>query len=71
MDCFESFVFEVKKSDEKYILKIFHEHRKSFEEIFGEADYLNYLKRHGLTVSGVVPLNNENLIARFKAGRRY
>jgi Ser/Thr protein kinase RdoA (MazF antagonist) len=65
LDGFESFVYEVKKADKRYILKISHEHRKSYNEIFGEADYLNFLKSHGLTVSGVIPVNDENLIGRF------
>ncbi len=55
---FESFVYEYKKGDYLYILKLTHTLRRSKDYIMGEIEYLLYLDAQGVSVS--VPVTSEN-----------
>lgn len=59
LDGFESFIFNVKRDDKEFILKISYGKRRTKEMILGEIDFINYLNSKGLTVpSANLSLNN-------------
>jgi len=54
LKAFENFVYEYKKNNEKYILRITHSYHRSSEEVIGEIQWINYLYVNGASVSKAV-----------------
>lgn len=67
LDGFESFIYKVQKDQRDYILRIGHNSRRSADLIQGEAEYLNYLCKGGLSVPRVLPSANQNLVEEVEA----
>jgi Ser/Thr protein kinase RdoA (MazF antagonist) len=61
-------VFEFDRDDRSYVLKLVHSSQATFEQVCGEVDWINYLAKHGLSVSQPVPSRSGNLAERVKAG---
>lgn len=59
---FDSYVYKYQKGKEKYILKITHSLRRTYEEMLDEADFLQYLKNNGAAVAAAIPSLNGNLV---------
>ncbi|MBM7704409.1 phosphotransferase enzyme family protein [Metabacillus iocasae] len=59
---FENYVFEVKKNETPYILRLTHSSHRSKEEVEAELQWINYLHEHGVTVSLVHHSENGHLV---------
>lgn len=68
---FESYVYEYRKGEQDYILKVTHSIRRTAEYIMGELDWLNYLADHGVSVSRAVASERGNLVERIELGDSY
>ena len=62
LDGFESFIYEYKKGNKEYILRISHSSRRTSSMIAGEIDWLNYLADHGVCAARAVPSEHDNLV---------
>ena len=71
LDGFESYVYQIEKNNEQYILKISHSIRRDKTMIEGEAHFINYLSNHGLTIPQVIYSSNNNLIETIPAEEGY
>ncbi len=61
-------VFEFSRADRSYILKLIHSSQVTFEQVCGEVDWVNYLARHGMSVSQPVVSGSGNLAERVETG---
>ncbi len=60
---FESFVYEFDRGERQYVLRISHTGlRRKKEQVYAEADFINYLAAHGVPVARVVPSPEGNLL---------
>jgi Ser/Thr protein kinase RdoA (MazF antagonist) len=59
---FESFIYEFERGARDYILRIGHSLRRTEAQIQGEVDWINYLARGGVSVSGAVRSVGGNLV---------
>jgi len=64
-------VFEFDRAGRSYILKLVHSSQATFEQVGGEVDWVNYLAKHGLSVSRPVASGSGNLAERVEAGSTY
>jgi amicoumacin kinase len=67
LDGFESFIYNVRRDDKEYILRIGHDGRRSPDMVWGEAEFLNHLASGGLSVPSVLPSLNDHLIETVQA----
>lgn len=67
LDGFESFIYQVNKAGEEYILRVGHDHRRAEDQVYAEADFLNYLARCGLSVPKVLPTLEGQLVGSIPA----
>ncbi len=59
---FESTVFEFSCAADNYILKLTHSLHRSRNQVLGEVEWVDHLRNNGVSVCGVIPSNNGNLI---------
>ncbi|UCC80658.1 MAG: phosphotransferase [Candidatus Zixiibacteriota bacterium] len=57
---FESLVFEFSRGTDNFILKLTHSLHRSRDQIMGEVEWVDHLKKNGVSVCGVIPSNNGN-----------
>lgn len=62
LDGFESFIYNVRRTDQDFILRIGHNSRRPADQVQGEAEFLNYLAGGGLSVPQVLPSRTSNLV---------
>jgi len=62
LDGFESFIYEFRKQNRSYILRIGHTLRRSINLIQGEVDWINFLAAGGASVARAVPSAHGNLV---------
>jgi len=62
LDGFESFIYEFKRENNSYILRIGHSLRRSENLIKGEVDWINYLHGGGAGVSRAILAENGELV---------
>lgn len=67
LDGFESYIYNVHKGADDFILRIGHDSRRSPELVQGEAEFLNHLSKGGLRVPRVLPSVNGRLVERIQA----
>ena len=67
LDGFENFIYQVKKGDKFFILRIGHASRRNFNLVRGEAEFLNHLAKGGLSVSRVFSSLSGQLIETIPA----
>ncbi|HLO04609.1 MAG TPA: phosphotransferase [Symbiobacteriaceae bacterium] len=65
---FESFVYEFKRHDQHYILKLTHTLRRAEAYIMGEIEWLNFLADGGVSVARAIPSAGGRLVERIEAG---
>src|SRR5690348_10485441 len=58
----DSYVYEFRKNDEGFIMKITHSNRRTAEYLLGEIDWLNYLAENGAAVARAVPSIHGELV---------
>jgi Ser/Thr protein kinase RdoA (MazF antagonist) len=61
LDGFESFIYNVRRGEQDFILRIGHDGRRSVDMVQGEAEFLNHLAGGGLSVARVLPSVNGRL----------
>ena len=62
LDGFESFIYKYQRGEEKGILRVTHSIRRTPEQINGELDWINFLKRGGAGVAKAIPAVNGSLL---------
>jgi len=62
LDGFESFIYQVRRTDTEFILRIGHDSRRTANLVQGESEFLNHLAEGGLSVPQVLPSSNQNLV---------
>lgn len=67
LDGFESFIYEVQKGDQEYILRVGHDRRRPADMVHAEASFLNYLAAGGLSVPKVLPAADGQLTTSLAA----
>jgi len=65
---FESFIFNINRNDQDYILRIGHDSRRTADLVQGESEFLNHLSQGGLSVPRVLPSQNGQLVEQVPAG---
>jgi Ser/Thr protein kinase RdoA (MazF antagonist) len=68
LDGFESFIYAFTDDTGEYILRISHSFRRSVAQIFGEADWINYLVDGGASASGAIFSMNGKLVEAIDDG---
>ncbi len=64
LDGFESFIYEFRRDDGEYILRIGHSIRRTPDLIRGEVDWINYLAAGGARVAKAILSQNRELVER-------
>ncbi len=60
---FESYVYDCKRTDENFILKVTHTLRRTVDYLLGELEFVNHLVDHGLhTIPRAIPSPSNQLI---------
>lgn len=59
---FENFIYEYKQKEKEYILRFVHSVHRSFELVFAELEFIDYLAHNGANVSTVVKTNKNELL---------
>lgn len=60
---FENFVYQYRKEDQEFIIRISHTGlRRTKEQLHAEADFINYLAEHGISVARPVASPMGNLV---------
>ena len=67
LDGFESFIYNVEKDGQDYILRIGHDSRRTADLVQGESEFLNHLSQGGLSVPRVIPSINGRLVEQIPA----
>ncbi len=67
LDGFESFIYNVRRDGNEYILRIGHSSRRRADLIQGEAEFINHLRGGGLSVPQVLPSTNHLLVEKIEA----
>lgn len=62
LDGFESFIYNVSRDGQDFILRIGHDSRRNANLVHGEAEFLNHLASGGLSVPRVLPSRNGKLV---------
>lgn len=52
---FESLVFELARGEENFILKLTHSIHRTRDQVMGEIEWIDHLKKSGVSVCGVIP----------------
>lgn len=61
---FENFIYEFQKDNKPYILRFVHSAHRSFEMVYGELEFIDYLDHHQANVSTVIPTKNNELLVK-------
>lgn len=69
LDGFESFIYEFRRHEQDYILRIGHSLRRPENLIRGEVDWINYLHAGGAGVSQAILAENGDLVVTVEDGR--
>jgi len=67
LDGFESYIFQVHRSDTDYILRIGHDSRRTADLVQGESEFLNHLAIGGLSVPRVLHSTSQKLVETIPA----
>jgi len=69
LDGFESYIYEFRRPDGEFILRIGHSLRRTPELIAGEVDWINYLAKGGAAVSKAILSKDGNLVEAIDDGQ--
>ena len=59
---FENFIYEYKKDNNEYVIRFVHSIHRSYEFVYAELEFIDYLAKNGANVSTVIPANNGDLV---------
>ena len=68
---FESYVYEFNKEGKEYILRITHSSHRTSDNINGELEWVNYLAKNDVSVSGSIMSKMGNYVEVIPAGETY
>jgi Ser/Thr protein kinase RdoA (MazF antagonist) len=68
---FENFIYEYKKDGEEYVIRYVHSYHRSFELVFAELEFIDYLSKNGANVSTVVHTIEDELLFKIPAQDGY
>jgi Ser/Thr protein kinase RdoA (MazF antagonist) len=64
---FENFIYEYILDGEEYVLRFVHSHHRSFELVYAELEFIDYLAHNGANVSTVVHTIDNQLLFKVPA----
>lgn len=59
---FENFIYEYKKDEQEYVIRFVHSKHRSFEYVFAELEFIDYLAKNNANVSTVVATVDNELV---------
>lgn len=59
---FENFVYQVEGSNQSLIIRFVHSNHRTLLEVVAEIEFIDYLSRHGASVSTVIHSKNDNIV---------
>jgi Ser/Thr protein kinase RdoA (MazF antagonist) len=68
---FENFIYEYVLDNEEYVLRFVHSHHRSFELVYAELEFIDYLAHNGANVSTVVHTIHNQLLFKVPAQDGY
>ena len=68
---FENFIYEYEKDGQEYVLRFVHSHHRSFDLVFAELEFIDYLDKNGANVSTVVHTLEDELLFKVPAQEGY
>lgn len=63
---FENFVYEFKKDDAMFILRLVHSSHRTFNQVEAEMEFIDYLSKNGASVSTVVHSIHDHIIEKIE-----
>jgi Ser/Thr protein kinase RdoA (MazF antagonist) len=69
LDGFENLIYEFRRGDKNYILRITHSIRRNPDLIRGEVDWINTLADGGVSVARAIPSAQDNLVELIDDGQ--
>lgn len=64
---FENFIYEYEKDGYEFIIRYVHSHHRSFELVFAELEFIDYLAKNGANVSTVVHTIDDEMLFKVPA----
>ena len=64
---FENFIYEYKKEGFEYVLRFVHSYHRSYDLVFAELEFIDYLDKNGANVSTVVHTLDDELLFKVPA----
>lgn len=61
---FENFIYEYSKNNEDFILRFVHSTHRTFEQVFAELEFIEYLSNNGANVSMMIHTENDELLIK-------
>ncbi len=71
LDGFENLVFDYKQNNQYYIFRLVHSDHKTFDEVLGEIEFIDFLMKNGAYVSTMIHSLNGNLVERIPINESY
>lgn len=68
---FENFIYEFVKEEKEYVIRYVHSHHRSFDLVFAELEFVDYLAKNGANVSTVVHTIDDELLFTIPAQDGY
>jgi len=68
---FENFIYEYEKDGKEFVIRYVHSHHRTFELVFAELEFIDYLAKNGANVSTVVHTLSDELLFKVPAQEGY
>lgn len=68
---FENFIYEYEKDGQEYVIRFVHSQHRSFNLVFAELEFIDYLDKNGANVSTVVRTIDNELLFKVPAQEGY
>ena len=59
---FENFIYEFTDKGNDYVLRFVHSNHRTFEQVYAELEFIDYLDKNDCAVSTVMHSENDNLV---------
>jgi Ser/Thr protein kinase RdoA (MazF antagonist) len=68
---FENHIYEYEKDGREYVIRYVHSHHRSYELVFAELEFIEYLSKNGANVSTVIHTIDDELLFKVPANDGY
>ena len=68
---FENFIYEFEKDGQEYVIRYVHSYHRSYDLVFAELEFIDYLDQYGANVSTVVHTIDDELLFQLPAQEGY